>query len=109
MLIFDLKTIKTFPYKDRDKNVFFKSDDFKARVINLIKNEEIPCCEMKDSVIFYVIDGEGEIEVNSKRDKIFTGNCVITEPATVSIKTKNGIKMLGVQIKEIDDRLKDLE
>ena len=99
MLIFDLKTIKTFPYKDRDKNVFFKSNDFKVRVIDLAKNEEIPCCEMKDSVIFYVIDGEGEIEVNSKKGKIFTGNCVITEPARISIKTKNGIKMLGIQIK----------
>ena len=99
MFLFDLKTIKTFTYKDRDKNVFFKSNDFKVRVINLTKNEEIPCCEMKDSVIFYVIDGEGEIEVNSKKGKIFTGNCVITEPARISIKTKNGIKMLGIQIK----------
>jgi len=99
MLIFDLKTIKTFPYKDRNKNVFFKSNDFKVRVINLNKIEEIPCCEMKDSVIFYVIEGDGEVEVNSKKDKIFTGNCIITEPARISIKTKNGIKMLGIQIK----------
>ena len=99
MFLFDLKTIKTFPYKDRDKNVFFKSNDFKVRIIDLAKNKEIPSCEMKDSVIFYVIDGEGEIEVNSKKGKIFTGNCVITEPARISMKTKNGIKILGIQIK----------
>jgi mannose-6-phosphate isomerase-like protein (cupin superfamily) len=99
MILFDLKTIKTFPYKDRDKNVFFKSNDFKVRMIALAKNEENPCCEMKDSVIFYVIDGEGEIEVNSKKDKIFAGNCIVTEPSKISLKTKNGIKILGIQIK----------
>ena len=33
MNILDLKTIKAFPYKDRDKNVLFKSGGFKARVI----------------------------------------------------------------------------
>ena len=99
MFLFDLNKIKTFPYKDRDKNVFFKSNDFKVRIIDLSKNEEIPSCEMKDSVIFYVIEGEGEIEVNSKKDKIFTGNCVVAEPSMISLKTKNGMKMLGVQIK----------
>ncbi|MDD3519697.1 MAG: hypothetical protein PHU65_00485 [Actinomycetota bacterium] len=99
MNIFDLKTIKTFPYKDRDKNVLFKSDGFKTRVIKLAENEEIPLCEMTDSVIFYVIEGEGEIVVNGEKNRIFTNNCIITEPAKISLKTKTGIKMLGIQIK----------
>ena len=99
MPIFDLNKIKAFPYKDRDKNVFFKSEDFKVRIISLDKNEEIPTCDMKDSVIFYVIEGDGKIEVNSKKDNIFAGSCIITEPARISLKTKNGIKILGIQIR----------
>ena len=99
MNIFDLKTIKAFPYKDRDKNILFKSGGFKARVIELAENEEIPLCEMTDSVIFYVIEGEGKIEINGEESRISSDNCIITEPAKISIKTKNGIKMLGIQIK----------
>lgn len=99
MNIFDLKTIKVFPYKDRNKNVLFKSSGFKTRIIELTENEEIPLCEMTDSVIFYVIEGEGEIEINDEKNRIFTNYCIITEPARISLKTKNGIKMLGIQIK----------
>ena len=32
MPLFDLKTMKSYPYEERDKNVFYKAKEFKARI-----------------------------------------------------------------------------
>jgi uncharacterized membrane protein YraQ (UPF0718 family) len=36
MNVFDLNSIDAFPYKERDKNVFFKTGEFKTRNIKLL-------------------------------------------------------------------------
>ncbi len=98
MKIFDLYKMKSFPYEKRDKNVFYHSREFKTRIINLAAGEEIPQCEMASYVIFYVIEGEAIVTVNSKDSVIDAGKCLISEPAILSLKTKNGVKIIGVQI-----------
>ena len=51
MQIFNLDSIDTFPYDQRDKNVFFRSKEFKTRIIKLLPGENIPECEMASYVI----------------------------------------------------------
>jgi hypothetical protein len=51
MQIFNLDSLKTFPYDERDKNVLFKVEEFKTRIIRLLPGENIPECEMASSVI----------------------------------------------------------
>jgi mannose-6-phosphate isomerase-like protein (cupin superfamily) len=98
MRIFDLNKIQSFPYEERGKNVFYYKDKFKTRIINLTADEEIPECEMASYVIFYVIEGEAEVTVNSKKKVINSGMCMITEPAKLSLKTDSGVKVFGIQI-----------
>lgn len=101
MHIFDLYEIKSFPYEQRDKNVFYMTDEFKTRIINLAAGEEIPECEMTSYVIFYVMEGEAIVSVNHKESVIDTGKCLVTEPAVLSLKTDRGVKILGIQISKI--------
>ena len=35
MQVFNLKTIKSYPYEDRYKNAFYKANEFKTRIIEL--------------------------------------------------------------------------
>ena len=35
MQVFNLKTMKSYPYEDRHKNVFYKAKEFKTRIIEL--------------------------------------------------------------------------
>ena len=98
MKIFDLYKMKSFPYEKRDKNVFHHSKEFKTRIINLSAGEKIPECEMASYVIFLVLQGEATVRVNSKESVIDAGKCLISEPAVLSLKTKNGVKIMGVQI-----------
>ena len=98
MKVFDLKKIDTYPYEERDKNVFFKSKRFKARIIKLKTGEGIPTCEMQSFIIFYVIEGTAEVSVNNEKQIINQGQCMITEPSTLSLKTEEGALIVGFQI-----------
>ena len=53
MKVYDIKAMRSFPYEERDRNVFFKSKEFKARIIELSAGEEMPNCEMASFVVFY--------------------------------------------------------
>jgi len=99
MRIFDLKTMEAYPKEERNKNVFYQVKEFKARIIELPSGDEIPACEMKSHVIFYVINGTAEVRVNEEKTPIREGQCLITEPATLSMKTESGVKIMGIQIK----------
>jgi len=98
MKVFDLKSMETRPYEERDKNVFWESREFKARIIELPSGGEMPPCEMASYVIFYVIEGAAEVKVNQEKATIEEGQCLITEPATLSMKTNDGVKIMGIQI-----------
>lgn len=98
MKIFDLYKMKSFPYEKRDKNVFYHSKEFKTRIIDLSAGEEIPECVMASYVIFLVLQGEAIVTVDSKDSVIDAGKCLISEPAVLSLKTKNGVKIMGIQI-----------
>ena len=98
MQLFNLNTMKSYPYEERDKNVFYKAKEFKARIIELPPGEEMPTCEMLSYVIFYVIEGTAEAKVNQEKIILKEGQCLITEPAILSMQTQDGVKMMGIQI-----------
>ena len=98
MYVFDLDSIDTFPYEERDKNIFFKTSGFKTRIIKLSPGEVIPEWEMASYVIFIVLEGEAEVKVNKDKATLSKNQCIITEPSTISMKSKNGVKIIGIQI-----------
>jgi len=98
MKIFDLKAMESYSYEEREKNVFYKVKEFKARIIELPSGGEIPTCEMTSYVIFYVIEGAAEVSVNQEKANIKEGQCLITNPATLSMRTDDGVKIMGIQV-----------
>jgi mannose-6-phosphate isomerase-like protein (cupin superfamily) len=98
MQVFDLETMMSYPYEERDKNVFYKAKEFKTRIIELPSGGKMPTCEMSSYVIFFVVSGMAEVSVNGKIEKLEKGQCLITEPATLSMKTRDGVKVIGIQI-----------
>ena len=98
MRVFDLKAMTSHPYSEREKNVFYQAPQFKARVIELPAKGSMPTCEMASHVLFYVVQGEAEVQVNQEVTTIKEGQCLITEPATLSMDTEDGVRILGIQI-----------
>ena len=58
----------------------------------------MPICEMASHVIFYVLNGEARVTVNSETVEIKEKQCFITEPATLSMTTEKGVRLMGIQI-----------
>ena len=98
MKVFDLSEIAALPYEQRDKNVFYQTKEFKTRIVELPPGGEMPTCEMASHVIFYVLNGEVRVMVNSETVEIKEKQCLITEPATISMKTESGTMLMGIQI-----------
>jgi len=100
MKIFDLKAMQAADYAERGKNVFYSTPEFKTRIIELPAGGKMPQCEMESHVIFVVIDGTALVTVEQEQTQVQAGQCLITEPATLSMKTANGVKILGIQIQK---------
>ena len=98
MKVFDLNQMPSYPYEERHKNVFFQQDEFKVRIIDLKPGASMPTCEMASYVLFYVISGSAKVTVNDEIADLAAGQCLITEPATLSMTSKNGVKIMGIQI-----------
>lgn len=98
MQIFNLDFINTFPYEERDRNVFFKSKEFKTRIISLSPGEKIPECEMASYVIFIVLEGQVNVKVNKDEAILVKNQCLITEPSSISMQSINGARIVGIQI-----------
>jgi quercetin dioxygenase-like cupin family protein len=98
MKTFDIANMKARTYENRDKNVFYQVPEFKTRIIELPSGGEMPTCEMPDHVVFYVVSGEAHVTVNGRTSRLSQGQCLISPPATFSMTSKAGAKIMGVQI-----------
>lgn len=98
MEIFNPEQIPAFPIRDKHKNVFFQTSEFKMRIIELDKGEEIPECKMDSYVIFSVISGKVEILSDSKRAILTKGLMMVSGPATFSMKAITKSRITGIQI-----------
>lgn len=102
MEIYDLKEIEPKDFAEKPQKVLYEGDNFTTRIIKLKSGGQIPDCEMSASVIFNVISGSVKIKVNDKSSELKEGESLITEPATVSMKSLKGAKIMGIQIEPSD-------
>ncbi|KXB07454.1 hypothetical protein AKJ51_01255 [candidate division MSBL1 archaeon SCGC-AAA382A20] len=94
MKVFDLKEMEP----EEKTEVFYNVDEFNTRLIKLPAGGKIPTCDMDSYVLFYVVDGKITVIVDGEEKKLDDGDCLVTEPATLSMKTEEGAKILGIQI-----------
>ena len=96
--VFDLSAMEARSYHERDKNVFYSMQAFKARIIELGPGGEMPLCKMETHVIFVIIEGKAIVKVDDEDFVMEKDMCLITPPASISMSAKTGVRMLGIQI-----------
>lgn len=85
-------------YDQREKNIFYQTREFKMRVIGLAPHKSLPKCEMASHVVFVCMEGKVEVSIGDEKIPLSNGQGLVTEPATVSMKTDTGARLLGIQI-----------
>lgn len=98
MEVFDLMDLEAHGYENRQANVFFQNDLFKTRVIVLEAGGKIPECKMDSYVMFYVVKGEVLIRKVDETSVLKENQVYITEPALLSMESKAGARLMGIQI-----------
>lgn len=98
--ILDFNRNSGFPYQERQKNVLYSNEDFKIRIIDLAANGSLPECNMESHVVFVVMHGRVEINVNGEKFSLMEKQSLASEPGTFSMSTINGAKLMGIQIKK---------
>jgi len=71
---------------------------FKARIIELPPGGAMPECRMSSRVIFVVPKGTVRVRVNAEETALQEKQCLITEPATLSLHSDAGARLLRIQI-----------
>ena len=99
MEIVDLMNFAAQGYEKRQVNVFYQNDFFKARVIILEVGGKIPECQMDTYVMFYVVKGEVLLRKNDETSVLKENQVFITAPALLSMESKTGARLMGVQMK----------
>ena len=95
---FDIVRMQAHEYDQREKNVFYEKPEFNLRIIDLASGQSMPRCEMMSYVVFVCVEGETEVSVSVDKATISRGQCVVTTPVTISMRTKAGARLLGIQI-----------
>jgi len=98
MKTYNLKALAPAPAGGPPRIELHSEPKFKVILITLPRGGAIPTCEMASRVIFTVIDGTVEITVNKVRSALGSGECLITEPAFVSMRSSSGARVMGTQI-----------
>ena len=98
MKVYDLSSMKAYPYAQRERNVFHQTGEFKTRIIELPPGGAMPECRMSSHVVFLVLEGQARVRVNGEEEAVREKQCLITEPAILSMSTDTGVRLLGIQV-----------
>lgn len=107
MNTFDTDAGKTELHSGKKTEVIHQASNFKIRIVELLPGENIPPCEMASSVIFHVLSGAVDITSDGETASIKEGQGMVSEPATISMNSKTGARLLGIQIEKAEVGDKD--
>lgn len=95
----DISGLEQYSNNGPVKTVFYDQGNIKAQVLCLRKGQVIPPCSMEHDVIFYVMKGEGEMEVDGRTERLkpMTSVVVPKQANTRSIRAGADMFILAVQ------------
>ena len=99
---FDIIGMEVHGYDQREKNVLHQTPGFKMRVIRLAPGGSMPECRMATHVVLVCVEGCAEVRADGEEVTLSRGQCLVTPPATLTMESETGARLLGIQIAEGD-------
>ena len=98
MKVFNAVDMQVGGSAPRPTRVFHETPEFKMRAIDLPPGGSIPPCEMASRVVFVCLAGEVSVSVDGEDAMLSSGAGLVSGPATLSMRTASGARLLGIQI-----------
>ncbi len=95
----DINKLVKYSEEGPAKKIFYDRGNLKAQVVCLKAGQIIPPCKMTNDVLFYIVEGEGEITVDNKKEELKSRMSVVVpkEAESRSICAKTDMVILAVQ------------
>ena len=99
----EIKKLIKYSEEGPFKEVFYEAGNIKAQIVCLKASQGIPPCKMDYDVLFYIIEGSGEIIVDNECESLKSGDSVVVPKSAESrsIKAKTDMVVLGVQARNL--------
>ena len=76
-----------------------ETNQVRALFLNLSGGQKVSPCQMSATVLYYVVEGQGSLHVESEQVKLRTGSLVVVPAGTTrSISASTPMRVLAVQL-----------
>jgi len=101
MPVVETKDMRSFPPTSGEiaPQRLLATDNLAALLVNVDAGQTIEPCRMSATVLYYVIEGNGNLHVEEKKTELQTGLLVLVPPGTVrTISAVEPMRVLTVQV-----------
>lgn len=95
----DTHDLKDFSESEALHTPLLETDQLRTLLLNLNSGQSSPSCKMSVPVLYYVVEGEGELVIEDERYSLVTGS-MATVPAEITriISASTSMRVLGIQV-----------
>ena len=98
MQAYNLEELKEFAASEFRKKELVVTDSFKLLLICFEPGQSVPPCVMERSTAFYIIEGQGQVLISDRENKVTAGSLIIIEPDLArQIKADTRLVVLAMQ------------
>jgi len=95
----DTRDLTDFSAAEALHTPLLDTDQLRTLLLNLNSGQSSPLCKMSVPVLYYVIEGEGELIVEDEHYELRAGSMVtVSEETTRIISATTEMRVLGVQV-----------
>lgn len=77
----------------------FETNQVRTLFLNLVSGQNVPPCQMSAPVLYYVVEGQGSLHVESEQAELRTGSLAVVPAGTTrSISAATPMRVLAVQL-----------
>ena len=99
IIIIETQNLKTASPTGLLSTPLLETDQARALFLNLADGQKVPPCQMSATVLYYVVEGQGLLNVESEQAELQTGSLVVVPAGTTrSISATTQMRVLAVQL-----------
>ena len=97
--IIETQDLTTFPQTGALSTSLLMTDQAQVLFLNVAGGQKVKPCQMSVTVLYYVVEGQGLLYVESEQAELQTGSLVVVPPGTTrSILATTQMRVLAVQL-----------
>jgi len=97
--VVETRDMNTYLAEGSFKAILTETDEVQARLLNLDVGQGVDPCLMSHTVVYYVIEGRGRLQVEEDETELHTGSLAVVPAGTTrSMSAAQRMRLLALQL-----------